>query len=152
MPVAPLDDKTINGEGLGKPKPRAREPREPDRVVKKVEPITEEEPIRMGNPMPEEEEEIVEEESISDIYRKILSPEHREMTKKVLTMSDEGKELLSELNINLSTDNQLSAWETECLLQLRSSLSQFQGIENLEVSVQLQVNLPMEPFKFIVKQ
>ena len=151
MPVAPLDDKTINGEGLGKPKPRAREPREPERKVEKVPQVTEDEPIRMHNPMPDEEVEI-EEESISDIYRKILSPEHREMTKKVLTMSDEGKELLSELNIINESNNQLSAWETECLSQLRSSLSQFQGIENLEVSVQLQVNLPMQPFTFIVKQ
>lgn len=157
MPVAALDENTINGQGLGKPKPRAREPREPERVVKKVEPVTDDEPIRMANPMPNEEPELEEEElTTNDLYRKIFDADHREMTKKILTLSDEGKELLAEIGFDASTDtnetnNQLSPWEHQCLSQLRSSLSQFQGIENLEVSVQLQVNLPMEPFKFIVK-
>lgn len=153
MPVGALDEATINSQGLGKPNPkRAREPREP-----KPAPV-EEEPLRM--PVPEdgasvgEVEPAAEEEmNTTDIYRKIFSEELREITKKILTETDDGKALLDEISINTNTDtNQLSPWESECLSQLRNSLSQYQEIEELEVVVHLQVNLPVQPFSFIVKR
>lgn len=159
MPVASLDEATINSQGLGKPAPkRAREPREPKPVP------VEEEPLRM--PVPEEgssvgseptepEPKQEEEMNTTDIYKTIFSPELREITKRVLTDTDDGKALLDEINIspNTNTDtNQLSPWESECLSQLRNSLSQYQEIEELEVIVHLQVNLPVQPFSFIVKK
>jgi hypothetical protein len=159
MPVGALDEATINSQGLGKPAPkRAREPREPKPAT------TEEEPLRM--PVPEEgasvgseptepEPQQDEEMNTTDIYKTIFSPELREITKRVLTDTDDGKALLDEINISPNTNtetNQLSPWEAECLSQLRNSLSQYQEIEELEVVVHLQVNLPVQPFSFIVKR
>jgi hypothetical protein len=159
MPVASLDEATINSQGLGKPNPkRAREPREP-----KPAPV-EEEPLRM--PVPEEgtsvaseptepEPQQEEEMNTTDIYKKIFSPELREITKRVLTDSDDGKALLEEIGHEIvsteSNINQLSPWESECISQLRNSLSQYQETD-LEVIVHLQVNLPIQPFSFVVKR
>ena len=155
MPVGTLDDETINSQGLGKPIPRRRREPEEVRPVVPAPVVSEEEPLRMPNPIPQDESEVqvpeTEELTTSELYKKILSPELREITKKILTQSDDGKALLDEININISPvvnddNNQLSAWELECLQQIRSSLSQFQEIEDLEVLVAIQVNLPLQPF------
>lgn len=156
MPVGNLDDSTINSEGLGKLKPRrAREPREPEELKPVVNPppVTEEEPIRMPNPVVEEEDNLVvpETEEQAPDYRSLFSDKYIALTKKILTESDEGKALLEEIGVTSQQPTQLLPWENECLSQLRSSLSQFQGIENLEVLVSLHVNLPIQPFSLVVK-
>ena len=175
MPVATLDDSVIGTQGLSKPTPknRAREPREPEKPKpKEVDPrqVGDDAPIRMPNPfdgtpvdsdpIEKEPEEIKVDETEMDtkeIYRLILSPEYREITKRILTESDEGKELLTEIGVNTESlapidNNQLSAWENECISQLRSSLSQYQEITELEVTVHLQVSLPVQPFSFVVRR
>jgi hypothetical protein len=157
MPVAQLDEDTLVQSGLNKPTPRrARAPREPEELKEVVvpTPVTEEDPLHMPNPVVGEDltsEEEPEEMTTTDLYKTIFDDKHREITKNVLMNSDEGKELLAEMNINTDV-NQLSAWETQCISQLRSSLSQYQEIEELEVVVHLQVNLPFQPFSFIVKR
>ena len=173
MPVATLDDSVIGTQGLSKPTPkqRAREPREPDKPKpKEVDPrqVGDDAPIRMPNPfegkpvdsepIEKEPEEIKVDDTEMDtkeIYRLILSPEYREITKRILTESDEGKELLAEIGVNAESapidNNQLSAWEIECISQLRSSLNQY-PVSELEVTVHLQVSLPVQPFSFLVKR
>lgn len=157
MPVGALDDSTINSEGLGKPKPRnVNRGREPEELKPVINPpaVTEEEPIRMPNPVVEDESDlgVPETEEQSPDYRSLFSDKYIAITKKILTESDEGKALLEEIGLTSHEPIQLLPWENECLQQLRNSLSQFQGIEELGVSVSIQVNLPIPPFSFIVKQ
>lgn len=173
MPVATLDDSVIGTQGLSKPTPkRAREPREPDKPTPKAEPVIQkpdprqvddDAPIRMPSPFdgepvnsePVETEPQPEPEmNTKEIYRLILSDEYREITKRILTDSEEGKELLAEIQpsvVQSDETNQLSAWEIECISQLRSLLNQYPETE-LEVTVHLQVSLPVQPFSFIVKR
>lgn len=173
MPVATLDDSVIGTQGLSKPTPkqRAREPREPDKPKpKEVDPrqVSDDAPIRMPNPFDGEpvnsdpvekqpEEVTVPEMDTKEMYQMMLSPEYREITKRILTESDEGKELLAEIGVNTEQaanidNNQLSSWENECISLLRSSLNPYQDITELEVTVHLQVSLPVQPFSFVVKR
>lgn len=171
MPVATLDDSVIGTQGLNKPSPkqqRAREPREPEKPPEPKEidsrQVSDDAPIRMPNPFAGEpvNSEPVETEpqpepdmDAKELYRLILSPEYREITKRILMESDEGKELLAEIGVNTEPatidNNQLSAWENECISQLRASLNQY-PVSELEVTVHLQVSLPVQPFSFLVKR
>lgn len=162
MPVATLDDSVIGTQGLNKPSPkqRAREPREPEKSEPKEidsRQVGDDSPIRMPNPFSGDpvDSEPVEKQPEAEIdtkelYRLILSPEYREITKRILMESDEGKELLAEIQPSV-IDNQLSSWENECISQLRSSLNQY-PVSELEVTVHLQVSLPVQPFSFLVKR